>query len=112
MNSTVHKNAEKYETIDPEFARKTRKHFYVDDLTTCVHSVEEGTELYKKFKLRFMEANFIVRKWRTNNNELKNKLEIIESQENIHNSELIQKSSIKKIETDDNCSITNRKVCL
>ena len=38
LNSTVH--AEKYETIDPEFARKTRKHFYVDDLTTGVHSVE------------------------------------------------------------------------
>ena len=70
----------------------------------------EGIELYKKFKLRFMEANFNIRKWRTNNNELKDKLEIIESQENVHNSESIQKSSIEKIETDDNCSITNRKV--
>ena len=77
MNSAVHKHAEKYETIDPEFARKTRKHFYVDDLTTGVHSVDEGIELYKKFKLRFMEANFNIRKWRTNDNELKNKLEII-----------------------------------
>ena len=62
------------------------------------------------FKLRFMEANLYIRKWRTNNNEQKDKLEIIESQENVHSSELIQKSSIEKIETDNNCSITNRKV--
>ena len=57
-----------------------------------------------------MEANFNIRKWIRNNNELKDKLEIIESQENVHNSELLQKCSIEKIETDDNCSITNRKV--
>ena len=72
LNATIRAHAQKYENVDPEFARKVRKHFYVDDLTTGVNTVEEGYELYKKFKIRFMEANFNVRKWRTNDKELRN----------------------------------------
>ena len=77
LNCTIHKHADKYERIDPEFARKARNHFYVDDLITGVENVEEGIELYKKFKLRFMEANFNVRKWKTNNKILKTEFEIL-----------------------------------
>ena len=32
LNGTVQTHAKKYENIDPEFARKVKKDFYVDDL--------------------------------------------------------------------------------
>ena len=33
--------------------------------------VTEGLGLYRKCKIRFLEANFNLRKWRTNNEELR-----------------------------------------
>ena len=45
----------KYENIDPEFARKIKKHFYVDDLNSGTKSTEEGFEFYKKVKRRFQK---------------------------------------------------------
>ena len=60
----------KYEKVDPEFERKVRNHFYVDDLYTGVYSTEEGFELYKKIKVWFLEASYNVRKWRMNDTDL------------------------------------------
>ena len=34
LNATIRKHGEKYRKVDPEFARKVKKHFYVDDLNT------------------------------------------------------------------------------
>ena len=64
-------HAKKYENIDPEFARKVKKHFYVDDLNSGAKSTEEGFEFYKKVKSRFSEASFNIWKWRTNDPELR-----------------------------------------
>ena len=71
LNGCVRKVAKKYEKLDPEFSRKIRDHFYVDDLNTGTNSVENGLDLYKKFKFRFMEASFPLRKWRTNSEKLR-----------------------------------------
>ena len=71
LNGTIRKHAEKFEEMDPEFARKVNSDFYVDNLTTRVSSTE-GVDLYKKVRIRFMEANFNVRKWRTNDLALRN----------------------------------------
>ena len=70
LNSTIQKHGTKYKNIDPEFARKVLKHFYADDLNTGVSTTEEGIELYKKMKHRFLEVKFNLRKWRTNDLEL------------------------------------------
>ena len=51
---------------------KVLKSFYVDDLNCGVDNDNEGVNLYKNIKLRFMEGNFNVRKWRSNNEELRN----------------------------------------
>ena len=82
LNGTIRTHAKKYEKIDPEFARRVLKHFYVDDLTTGVSNVEEGVDLYNNIKSRFNEAQFNVRKWRTNNEELR---AIINKKEKINN---------------------------
>ena len=71
LNGTVQTHANKYENIDPEFTRKVKKHFYVDDVNSGAQSTKEGFEFYKKVKSRFTEASFNIRKWRTNDPELR-----------------------------------------
>ena len=59
--------------MDPEFARKAKKHFHVGEkvvYNSGAKSTEEGFEFYKKVKSRFSEASFNIRKWRTNDPEL------------------------------------------
>ena len=72
LGSTLRKIAENYDESDAEFARKVREHFYVDDLNTGVDSTDKGIETYETMKTRFADANFNLRKWRTNNAELQN----------------------------------------
>ena len=43
----------------------------MDDLNSGAKSTEEGFEFYKKVKSRFSEASFSIRKWRTNDPELR-----------------------------------------
>ena len=46
-------HANKSENIDPEFAWKFKKHFYVDNLNSGAHSTKEGFEFDKMIKNRF-----------------------------------------------------------
>ena len=64
-----------YVNTDPGFVKKVQGKFYVDDLNTGVYSVKEGIELCKKLKIRFQEVQFNLRKWRTNNKELRESIE-------------------------------------
>ena len=61
----------KYIDNDPEFVEKVLRHFYVDDLNCGINSVENGVYFYEKLKSILLEANFNLRKWRTNNIELR-----------------------------------------
>ena len=54
----------KFIGIDPEFVEKVLGHFYVDYLN-C------GVNFYEKLKSILLEANFNLRKWRTNSVELR-----------------------------------------
>ena len=70
LNGTVQTYANKYENVDPEFARKVKKHFHVDCLHNVAQSKKEGFEFHKKVKSRFSEASFNIRKWSISNPEL------------------------------------------
>ena len=74
-NATVNKHIQKYANIDIDFAKKVPGKFYVDDLSTGVNTVNEGIKLYKKLRIRFGEAQFNLRKFRTNNKELRQSFE-------------------------------------
>ena len=76
----MQRHAKKYENIDPEFARKVKKHFYVDNLNSGTTSTE-GFEFYKKVKSRSSEASFNIRKWRTNDPELRKLIHNYENRE-------------------------------
>ena len=81
-------HVKKYEKIDPEFVAKVLRHFYFDEFNCGVESYEEGVELYKKVKSRFMKGNCNVRKLQTSNNNL---------QEFIINRQEQSKSSDEKV---------------
>ena len=96
LNGIVQEHGSKYEKIDPEFARKVKNHFHVDDLNTGVYSTEEGFDFYKKMKVRFLEANFNVRKWRTNDEDLCKLINLYEKNEGVNSGvEMNNVSSIK-----------------
>ena len=96
LNGIVQAHGSKYEKINPEFARKVKNHFYVDYLNTGVYSTEEGFDFYKKMKVRFLEANFNVRKWRTNDEDLCKLINLYEKNEGVNSGvEMNNVSSIK-----------------
>ena len=43
----------------------------MDDLNTGVYSVNGGSELCKKLKIRFQEVQYNLRKWHTNSKDLR-----------------------------------------
>ena len=71
LNGVVKLHAENYSKDDPKFANTLLHHLYVDDFHCSINTAEEGFELYKKVKLRFLEGNFTIRKWRANNKRLR-----------------------------------------
>ena len=78
--STIQRHGENYKSLDPEFCRKVKSHFYVDDLNTGARDVDSGILLYRNMKDRFLNVNFNIRKWRTKNESIRN---IIEYSENL-----------------------------
>ena len=55
----------------PEFVKQIKTGFYVDDLAISVTNARDRIDFYTKCKVRFAEAIFNVRKWRTNDPDLK-----------------------------------------
>ena len=60
LNSVIRYHARQYKDTDKRFSKKVAKPFYVDHFNSTVHNVTEGEELYKKIKLRFLDASFNV----------------------------------------------------
>ena len=80
VNSAIRFHASKYKNIDEEFSEKVAKSFYVDDSNAAAKDISEGIEIYKKIKLRFLDARFNVRKWKTNDSDLQNYFNTMENQ--------------------------------
>ena len=78
LNAVLRKHSENYNDID--FVKEIKESFYVDDFiggttpdSSCseINELETAFELFKKLKLRFLEAHFHLRKWKTNNSKLR-----------------------------------------
>ena len=80
LTGTMRKHISTYKDIDPDFVRKVTESFHVDDFTGGEFTFENAYELYKKLKLRFNDANFNLRKWRTNHPKLRNLIESFENE--------------------------------
>ena len=80
LNSVIRFHASKYKNVDKEFSEKVAKSFYVDDFNSTAKDISEGIEIYKKIKLRFLDASFNVRKWKSNKLDLQNYFNKLENQ--------------------------------
>ena len=81
LNGTIKIHVPKYLPV-PHYTNIVKKlilNLYVDDSTNSFDTVETAMEFYEKSKSCLKEANFNLRKWATNNFELK---KFIDSNEN------------------------------
>ncbi|XP_048577132.1 uncharacterized protein LOC125559150 [Nematostella vectensis] len=76
LNGTLRHHLLKFKEIDPEFVEMLVDSFYVDDLVTGSNTPEEAYELYVKSKSRLAEGGFNLRKWQTNDSELRGRLDV------------------------------------
>ena len=66
MDPTLEIHIQKFSAIDPDFVKKVKGKFYVDNLNRGVYCVDD-INLCKKVKVRFQKAKFNVRKWQCHN---------------------------------------------
>ena len=64
----------KYEKEDPAFVKKMIKSFYVDGLVSGDNSRDEAYALFKKDSDRMAQVKFNLRKWLTNDAQLRDKV--------------------------------------
>ena len=85
LNAVIENHVSKYAFLDTGFVKKVQKKFYVNNLNTSVNSVREGVDLVKKIKVQFGEAQFNVRKFRSNSKELRIYFEMLENVNIVNN---------------------------
>ena len=71
LNATIDHHMRKYQEVDPLFVDKFLSSIYVDDVSLGSNDVESTYELYLKSKSRLAEAGFKLRKFVTNSEELR-----------------------------------------
>ena len=70
LNESIRKHSKNYE-FDIDFVIKIIDCFYVDDFTDGESDFYKALDLLKKLKLRFLDGNFHLRKWRTKDPKLR-----------------------------------------
>lgn len=112
LNATIKHHIDQYEQCDPNFTRKFLESIYVDDLTSGDSDVDRTFELYVKSKLRLKEAGFNLRKFVTNSEELRERIdknersasrsEEVQPNENVsHQVAEITVADVHKVEEED-----------
>ena len=75
LNATLRHHIGKYAAQDAQFSEKLLRSFYVDDLATGEKTTESAYSLYDKANKRMAEGGFRLRKWRTNDQALRSRIE-------------------------------------
>ena len=66
LNAVLRHHLSTFENVDPVFVKKLSQSFYVDDLVTGAPNIEEACTLYVNAKERLKKGGFQLRKWKTN----------------------------------------------
>ena len=75
LNPTLRHHITKYAEVDPEFVKKLIDSFYVDDFVGGGATPEEVKVLYGKTCTRMLEGGFKLRKWLTNGDSVRSKIQ-------------------------------------
>ena len=71
LNAVLRYHLSSFQDADPEFVENMSKSFYVDNLVLSSTSTAEAYSLYCKARERMMKGGFSLRKWKTNDGELR-----------------------------------------
>ena len=73
LNATLNYCLYRYREVDPEFVKKLKESFYMDDVITSEQNSDKVRSLYEKAKARLTDAGFRHSKWLTNDSDLAEK---------------------------------------
>lgn len=82
LNATIKHLVERYKDTDPGFVEMFLRSIYVDDVTFGAEDDEDAYHLYQKSKQVMLEGGFNLRKFVTNSNQLRMKIEQAEQEMN------------------------------
>ncbi|XP_046854266.1 uncharacterized protein LOC124447403 [Xenia sp. Carnegie-2017] len=71
LNATLRHHIAQFAETDQVLAQKLNEGFYVDDLVSGGKSAQETIELYEKAKFRMSQGGFKLRKWLTNDGNVR-----------------------------------------
>ena len=74
LNAVLRHHLSSFQESDPDFVTQMSQSFYVDDLVTGSPNVAEAYSLFCKAKERMMKGGFALRKWKTNNVDLREQI--------------------------------------
>ena len=80
LGATIKEHMESYKNEDPEFVNLVTKSLFVDDLAAGGKNTNEVAVLKQKLKERFNEGHFNMRKWKSNDADLREETEKIPTQ--------------------------------
>ena len=96
LNAVFRHHIETFKEADPEFVSKLVEGFYVDDLVTGCRTPHQAIELYEKAKVRMQEGGFRLRKWKSNDPVVLNKINQVEGPIEAKEGDLIESSFAKE----------------
>ena len=74
LNATLRHHVKRHENSDSRFVAKLLDSFYVDDFVGGGATTQESIELYQKTQSRMAEGGFKLRKWLTNDPQVRAKM--------------------------------------
>ena len=75
LNASLRYHFSKYKELDPKFVQQMLESFYVDDLVSGDDSMQSTYNLYLKAKTRLAKGRLKLRKWKTNDSELRKRID-------------------------------------
>ena len=79
LDETIRHHLATFAQRDPEFVKRMLEGFYVDDLVTGEGTTDKAFTLYQKARDRLAMGGFNLRKWKTNDPDLREKIRSSES---------------------------------
>ena len=74
LNGVIQQHLTRYLLTEPAVASQLAESLYVDDFTGGAHTIDEGLHIYKTAKELMQKGGFNLRKWRTNNPTLQQRI--------------------------------------
>ena len=85
LNAVLRQHLESFNDTDPEFTSKVKESFFVDDLVTGADSAESACQLYQKAKDFLRQGGFTLRKWKSNDQDLMQRIKDAEKSNMLEN---------------------------